>query len=77
MATGSELAVPFGVTRAQYIIDLFNVERTKAMLAKRHKPSADIEASRILDDLVAWDVEAGGANTHQLSVRYNELLDAR
>lgn len=75
MTTGSELAVPLNVTRAQYIIDLFNVDRTKAMLAKRRKPAGDLDASRILDALVEWDVEMGGANTHQLSVKYNALMD--
>jgi hypothetical protein len=76
MATGSELAVPLNVSRAQYIIDLFNVERTQALLRKRRKLATDLDASRILDALVAWDVEVGGANTHQLSVKYNQLLDA-
>lgn len=76
MTTGSELAVPLNVSRAQYIIDLFNLERTKALLRKRRKPAGELEASRILDALVAWDVETGGANTHQLSVKYNQLLDA-
>jgi hypothetical protein len=76
MATGSELAVPLNVSRAQYIINLFNMERTKAMLRKRRKPADELDAGRILDALVEWDEETGGANTHQLSVRYNQLLDA-
>lgn len=76
MATGSELAVPLNVSRAEYIIGLFNVERTKALLRKRRKPNTDLDASRILDALVAWDEATGGANTHQLSVKYNELMDA-
>jgi len=75
MATGSELAVPPNVERGQYIRDLFNLTRTQALLARRRKPVDG--ATAILDALVAWDTEMGGANTHQLSVRYNELLDAR
>lgn len=76
MATGSELAVPLNVSRAQYIIDLFNLERTKMLLRKRRKPAEDLDAGRILGELVDWDAETGGANTHQLSVKYNQLLDA-
>jgi hypothetical protein len=75
MTTGSELAVPPNISRAQYIIDLFNFERTKALLQKRKKPGTKRAADAILDALVAWDVETGGANTHQLSVKYNALLD--
>jgi hypothetical protein len=76
MTTGSELAVPLNVSRAQYIIDLFNLERTQALLRKRRKSAESIDAGRILGALVEWDVETGGANTHQLSVKYNQLLDA-
>lgn len=74
-SVGSDLAVPPNVSRSQYIIDLFNVERTQALLRKRSKPDAEQDARRILDALVAWDVETGGGNTHQLSVKYNQLLD--
>lgn len=74
-SVGSDLAVPPNVSRGQYIIDLFNVERTQALLHKRSKPAAERDALRVLDALVAWDVEIGGANTHQLSVKYNQLLD--
>lgn len=75
MATGSELAVPMGITRGQYIRDLFNLERTKHLLGKRRKSNTEQAAIRILNDLVAWDIEMKGANTHQLSVKYNALMD--
>ena len=75
---GSELAVPPNVSRAQYIRDLFVLERTRFLLTRRKKPATDEDAGKILDALVEFDAaKEGGANTHELSVRYNELLDAR
>ncbi len=74
--TGSALAVPPNVSRAQYIRDLFGVDRTRFLLMRRRKTATSETASAVLDALVAWDSEqTGGADTHQLSVKYNELLD--
>ncbi len=78
MTTGSDVVVPLGSTRAVTIRRLFMVERTQFQLMRRkkadHSPDA---AGRILDALVEWDAteKKSEANTHELSVRYNELLD--
>ncbi len=74
MTTGSELAVPLGVSRAQYIRNLFMLERTRFLLARRKKKQDG--ADKILDALVEWDAGQDPApNTHELSVKYNQLLD--
>ena len=72
---GSQLAFSPTISRGQYIRDLFNPERTRFLLARRSRPSAEADANAILDALVAWDETQKDANTHQLSVRYNERLD--
>lgn len=76
MTTGSEVIVPMGVTRATQIRRLFMPERTQFLLMRRRKPASGAAAAAILDALVAWDeAQASPPNTHELSVKYNELLD--
>ena len=74
---GSEVIVPLGVSRATQIKRLFMPERTQFLLMRRRKADHSLEAAgRILDALVAWDEgQASPPNTHELSVKYNELLD--
>lgn len=78
MTTGSDVVVPLGSTRAVTIRRLFMPERTQFLLMCRKKADTSPDAAgRILDALVEWD-ETGKkltANTHELSVKYNELLD--
>lgn len=78
MTTGSDVIVPMGSTRAVQIRRLFMPERTQFLLMRRKKADHSPEAAgRILDALVEWDEteKKNEANTHELSVRYNELLD--
>lgn len=78
MTTGSEVIVPLGVTRGVQIRRLFMPERTQFLLMRRRKADHSPEAAgRILDALVEWDEteKKSAANTHELSVKYNELLD--
>ena len=77
MTTGSEVIVPLGVTRATQIRRLFMPERTQCLLMRRRKADHSPDAvGKILDALVEWDTaQASPPNTHELSVKYNELLD--
>ena len=77
MSTGSEVIVPLGVTRADQIRRLFMPERTQFLLMRRKKADHSSDAAgKILDALVEWDTaQASPPNTHELSVKYNELLD--